>query len=460
MFGQTIAIARNTFLESIRQPIFFVLLMAGAILQIFNTLLATYSLGYSDSSEVTGDNKLLLDVGMATVFVVATLLAAFIATAVLAREIEDKTALTVIAKPVSRPIFILGKYVGVTAAMVIATIVLLAFLQFALRHQVLSTSRDHIDFPVLLFAGLAVLLSIGVGIWGNFFYGWVFSSTAVTILAPAVVLAWLGLLLVGKNWELLQIGTEEGAETFVERLKPQIMLASICLLMAVPLLSAIAVTASTRLGQVMTIAVCAGAFMLGLLSNHFFGQRAFHNQMVAQIETTEIIRDVDGDLSDAGDEWKLTFDTRASELIDPGAPIYYAVTPDGLRMATPAQETFLGDVANPDAPFDPDIDPALVVKSYSSEDRECVIVNIANYTPKRPPTAGEYVFFTPTEVNPVAWAVWTVVPNIQFYWLVDAITQNHPIPGEYVGLAALYTGVQVTGLLALSVIMFQKREVG
>ena len=40
------------------------------------------------------------------------------------------------------------------------------------------------------------------------------------------------------------------------------------------------------------------------------------------------------------------------------------------------------------------------------------------------------------------------------------MTQAHTIPPKYVGLVALYTLAQVTGLLALAVILFQKRDVG
>ena len=57
-------------------------------------------------------------------------------------------------------------------------------------------------------------------------------------------------------------------------------------------------------------------------------------------------------------------------------------------------------------------------------------------------------------------ATWGATPNLQFFWLVDAVTQAHPIPPRYVGLVALYTLAQVTGLLALSVMLFQRRDVG
>src|SRR5215813_10451940 len=82
---QILTIARNTFVESVRQPIYFILIMLCGILQVFNVLGSAYSMGYTETAEVSGDNKLLLDLGLATIFVCGTLLAAFIATAVISR---------------------------------------------------------------------------------------------------------------------------------------------------------------------------------------------------------------------------------------------------------------------------------------------------------------------------------------------------------------------------------------
>src|SRR5690242_17231027 len=116
MLQKTTTIARNTFVEAVRQPIFFVMIVICGVLQLFNTWSTGFSMGYSDSAEVSGDNKLLLDIGLATVLVCGMLLAAFVATAVVSREIENKTVLTVVSKPIGRPTVVLGKYLGVAAS--------------------------------------------------------------------------------------------------------------------------------------------------------------------------------------------------------------------------------------------------------------------------------------------------------------------------------------------------------
>ncbi len=454
MLTQIFAIARNTFVESVRQPIYFVLVMAGLVLQGFNVLLSAYSMGYSDSSEVSADDKLLLDMGLATVFVIATLLAALTCTAVVSREIDNKTVLTVISKPVGRPIFVIGKYLGSTGAIVLATIVQLLFLQFALRQEVMSTAADHVDPVVMTFLPLAVLIGVGIAAWGNYFYGWVFSSTAIYVMTPALFITLFITLLLNKNWQ---------PQPLMADFKPQVTLGSLVLLLSIPVISAVALAASTRLGQVMTIAVCLGVFLLGLLSNYFFGRFAYQNSPIAGIAAVEVVQDRDADFNDGGDVWRLTMNGPAEINLRPGMTIYYGPTPNGLALAMAKQEPFEGDVFDPATYDRPGVQPNVVVREVLPVDEDIhriTILNAGSMETTHTPRVGEYLFVTPTRVHWLARSAWSIVPNLQFFWLVDAITQTHRIPMRYVGLVASYSGVQVVGLLSLAVILFQRREVG
>lgn len=451
MLGQILAIARVTFVEAIRQPIFIILVLAGGILQFLNTMLSAYSMAYTDSAEVVRDNKLLLDMGLATVFVLTTILAAFIATNVLSREIDNRTVLTVISKPVGRPLFVVGKYLGSVGALLLAGAIQLIFLLFAIRHGVLSTSADMIDWPVIVFASVAVFGSIGLGAWANYFYGWVFSSTTIAIMGPASALALVAIYLVGKDWQLQPITTD---------FKPQILLASLCLLLAMTIIAALALAASTRLKQVMTIGVCGVVFLAGLLSNYFLGRRAYQNTPLAVVAQAEALRDRNSDLRDPGDLWTLRLDDAPRTRLRPGDPVYFGPEPNGLALAVPRQGRFEGDPTRDADITTRDGPRALVVRNVAQDERSLTIANVGGIRPSRAPRKGDYVFDQPTRINPVAWAAWAVVPNLQFFWLLDAIAQAHPIPGQYILLVALYTLVQVVGLLMATVILFQRREVG
>ncbi|QYU67722.1 ABC transporter permease [Leptolyngbya sp. 15MV] len=263
MITQILSIARTAFVESIRQPIFFVLVLVAAVLQFFNTATAAFSMGYTESGEFSGDTKWLLDIGLGTVFVLGTLLAAFVSTAVVSREIENKTVLTVVSKPIPRPLVVIGKYLGVAASLLIAVGCMLIFLLLALRHGVLTAVADEYDPPVLIFGFAALLGSIAIAAWCNYFYGWYFSHTAMVAMLPLLLVAYVLVLLLNKQWEWQPITTD---------LKPQTLFACLGLTMAILALAALATAVSTRLGQVMTIIVCASVFLFGLLSNYLIGR--------------------------------------------------------------------------------------------------------------------------------------------------------------------------------------------
>jgi MinD-like ATPase involved in chromosome partitioning or flagellar assembly len=75
MPSQIITIARNAFAESTRQPLYLLLIALSGFLQIMSTWSTGFAMGYTESGEVSGDDKLLLELGLATVFAISVLLA-------------------------------------------------------------------------------------------------------------------------------------------------------------------------------------------------------------------------------------------------------------------------------------------------------------------------------------------------------------------------------------------------
>lgn len=279
MFQQTFAIIRNTFFESIRQPVMLVVLVVATLLIILSNPLSGYTM--------SNDQKMLIDVGLATIFISGAILAAFIATSVLGREIENRTALTVISKPVSRPLFVLGKYLGVAGALTVATAYLSFVFLLVEQHSVLQTVRDPVHVPVVVFGVGAAVLGLGIGIWCNFFYNKVFSSTVICITTPLAGLAYLFSLMFRHDFAMQSIGTA---------FKLQLWLGLAGLLVAILVLSAIAIAASTRFGQVMTLCITIGIFMAGMLSDWYFGQQiermknSWLNEASAQKQTEMVDR--------------------------------------------------------------------------------------------------------------------------------------------------------------------------
>jgi ABC-2 type transport system permease protein len=451
MLGQILTIARNTFVESIRQPVFILLVLICGVAQLFNTWGAGFSMGISDSAEVSGDNKLLLDIGLSTVFVCGTLLAAFIATAVISREIENRTILTVVSKPVARPTVVIGKYVGVSGAILIAVITMLLFLLMGVRHGVMSTASDLLDGPVLVFSFAAVGLAVLLGAWCNYLYGWPFSQTAVLLLLPFMILAYILVLLLNKEWAFQPISKD---------FKPQITLACYALTLAILVLTAVAIAASTRLGQVMTIVVCSGVFLFGLLSNYFLGQYAYVNKSIGVIKEATPAHTTQALFRALGDTYTITLEGDPDLSMRPGTSFYYGASPNGSDLAVPAFPAFAGDPSRTEDLRGEQTPPAIVVTQRQG--RDLTIQNIGGRPLgiRRAPRAGDYVFVTPTQRNTAAAAIWSALPNMQYFWLLDAISQNTKIPLSHVRMLTGYALAQIAAFLALGTVLFQKRDVG
>jgi len=452
MLLQFFTIARNTFVESVRQPVLFLLVLLSGVLQVFSTWNTGFSMSQEESSQVSGDNKLMLDYGLGTIFVLGTLLAGFIATAVVSREIENKTVLTVVSKPVSRALLVLGKYAGVAGAISCAVFVMLLFLLMALRHGVLSTASDELDAPVLVFTFLGVGLSLAVAAWCNYFYGWSFPQTSILLLMPVMLVAYGLVLMFGKGWKVQPLYTD---------VKDQVLVASACLGMAVLVLTAVATAASTRLGQVMTIVVCLGVFLAALLSNHFLGRHVFKNTPIGMIQAASPDDPEKASFSNPGDAYTIQLDRPANEPPPPKSPFYYSPSPNGFpMMSRKPYSPFQGDLGRTEDTIGPTAAPALVVTEATRQVLRVRNLGARAVPVMRPPEAGDYVFTSPTSMNTAALAVWAVVPNLQYFWLLDAVSQNRPVPGPYLVLVAGYSLSQIGVFLSLAVILFQKRDVG
>lgn len=451
MVFQALSIARNTLIESLRQPIFFVLVMLSGVLQAFNTASTGFSMGYTTTAEVSGDDKLLLDIGMGTIFVIGALLAGFQATAVISREIVDKTVLTVVSKPVGRPTIILGKYLGVAGAIAMAVIVMITFLLFGIRHEVMTTAADIVDQPVVLFSVGTVAIAVLLAAFGNFFYGWSFPQVAVSAMFVLVPLGYAATLTISKDWELQPIGTD---------FKPQVFRACIALGIAVMVLTSIATAASTRLGQVMTIVVCAGVFVLGLLSNFMLGRLAYQNEPIATIRSAEAEAARFDGFDSRGARYQLELVTFPEVTLEPGDSIWYGSNPTGFALAVPDFEPFEGDISDPRTRNDPDLPPAIVVRDADGTTLVLEQIGMTAVPVSRAPVEGDHLFLQPTEHNAVAFAAWAVLPNMHYFWLLDAVTQNRLIPDGHLARIAIYGVLQSLAFLCVAVILFQRRDVG
>ncbi|MEX2213246.1 MAG: hypothetical protein WD768_03910 [Phycisphaeraceae bacterium] len=263
MFSQLLAIFRNTFVESIRQPIAIVVIIACNLV----LALCVAGAGYT----MDDDNLLFIPLGLSTLLLGGLFLAGFTATGVVSLEIENKTALTVVSKPVTRPLFILGKYLGVAGALLMAMWPMICTLLLCVRHGVMQTASTSYDGPVILFGLLAFFGALFVGLMVNYLYRWPFVSTFIWMFNATMTLALILVLVVDKEWHLQSITTEfTNHESPIARFAVAILL----LIETLLIFCAIAVALSTRLGQVMTILIMIGVSVVISALGPFYANAA------------------------------------------------------------------------------------------------------------------------------------------------------------------------------------------
>lgn len=275
MGSKLAAIVANTFVETIRQPIFGILMWVAAGLLMLNPSIAAFSL------ESRGDTKVMTDIALSTLLLYGLLASVFSATGVITREIESRTVLTVVSKPVSRPVFFVGKYLGVAGAMLIAYYFLALVFMMTLRHGVMEMASDKYDQPVLAFGTGAIAISLVAAVFCNYVYGWHFSATLTAWIVPLATLAVGGMLFFDREWSPQSPLTDFGEEGAFAAYGA--VYAVVLVFLAVLILTAFAVALSARFSQVVTLVLCSGLFMLGLVSDYFFGSPQGQEQLVGQI---------------------------------------------------------------------------------------------------------------------------------------------------------------------------------
>jgi len=265
MFQRFYTLALNCFVETIRQPIFGVILLTTALLMILNVSLAAFTL--------EDDDKLLIDLGLSTLLLSGLFLAAFSAAGVVSREIENKTVLTVISKPVGRPLFILGKFAGILAAVATAYYLSTLVFMLAVRHGVLQRTSDPWDGPVLVFGFGSLALAFLIGSFCNYFYNKHFSATAISVLVPLLTVSVVAVGFFDEHWEPIAFGSNY--------VGGQVLVAAFLVFLAVTVTAAVAVAASTRFYQLMTLVTCTVFLGLGMITDYALGQHAETSQAAA-----------------------------------------------------------------------------------------------------------------------------------------------------------------------------------
>ncbi|MHC4264731.1 MAG: ABC-2 transporter permease [Planctomycetota bacterium] len=254
------ALTKNTFVETLRQPVYAIIIIASLLLIFISPSITMYTM--------MDDNKLLRELGLSTLFLSSLFIAIFAASGAVAEEIENKTITTVLSKPVQRPIFVIAKFLGVTSAVALAHYICTIALIMAIRHGVMEASYMTRDWVVVTAVAVSVVLTFLLTAFLNYVYDWKFTSTAIVLLAIFGTLSIVFLSFIDRKWQF---------NPAQNRISTFDIYGSILLFFAILIIIALAIALSVRFNILVTLSCCVGIFLLGLISNWAFGHAAESN---------------------------------------------------------------------------------------------------------------------------------------------------------------------------------------
>jgi len=143
------AVAWVTAKEALLQPLFIILTLVG-ISALFIFLLIPYN-------TLGDDIKLVITQGLIVVKLFSVFLAVWTASSTIADELEGKTALMALSKPLGRTKFIIGKYTGVIIAVTLLFLILGTFFLNTISYKLVYDARESSeDVPTAIACAKAV----------------------------------------------------------------------------------------------------------------------------------------------------------------------------------------------------------------------------------------------------------------------------------------------------------------
>ncbi|MBP5300289.1 MAG: ABC transporter permease [Victivallales bacterium] len=471
MFTTLFQIAKNTFRESLREPIYLLILLSALVLILIYPVFTLFVF--------FGQEKLVIDSSMATMMVFGWGLAIMISSYAISREIDNGTALLLMSKPVQRPVFIIAKILGILAATA-----LFSFITGVASLLSLRVATDQFWIDNFFLYGNFVVLAIALAIAGAYNYVTRQSFCSAAVIAITCLLPLMAVLGHFKQADGHHVG-------LAFRTIPALLLVAL----SIGSMGTLATALSTRFGLVPNLLLCAALFMLGLMSDYLIGRNArepwyrtppagteqlwmtsyeFSPQELADIENWGEPRrvnenDPDGDFflwtdsvesakelpnlgSDPFSAWKDGFHWRHN-LADLTAP--------AIRMAIydAKKETWtyhhIGDAAEQDR---------VPGKNFTS------FIFRRSGNPPRTPVGGTYNRPMPDSGNYIASALYAAIPNWQLFWMADALssrgemmevnTKEPTVPGIYLVYGLAYAIVMNVLLTLLAILLFWNRETG
>ena len=251
MQNSLLHIGYNTFRESLRQPIYSIILLTVLFIIAFQPLLALFTFGSQE--------KLVIDASMATIMLFGWIIAILCATQTVSREIESGTIALILVKPVHRHTFIIAKVGGILAVLTLFVCTSTAAMLIALKIAEFELRPNH---KLLGAFFIAIIASAIIGGLHNYLNKTSFFSAFAKTLAISFILLAFTVFFIpveSHSHSTWAYGNEQSL---------RLLQSSFLMLFAVWAMGSLATALSTYFSIGSNVSICTVIFLLGLSSDY------------------------------------------------------------------------------------------------------------------------------------------------------------------------------------------------
>jgi ABC-type transport system involved in multi-copper enzyme maturation permease subunit len=169
------AVAANTFRETVRERVLYNLVFFAIIMTLAGLLMGQLS--------IRQDEKIIKDIGLASMELFGTLIAIFIGVGLVAKEIERRSLHPLLAKPLSRDEFFLGKFAGLGLTLLVNVAVMAAGLALTLAATGRRVDPGLVNAIYPIYLGLLLVVALAL------LFSTLTSSALAAVFTVGVVVA-------------------------------------------------------------------------------------------------------------------------------------------------------------------------------------------------------------------------------------------------------------------------------
>jgi ABC-type transport system involved in multi-copper enzyme maturation permease subunit len=184
------ALARNTFREAIRDKILYSLLFFALVM-----ILSAVVLGQLSLHE---EGRIVRDMGLSGISFFSVIIAIFIGISLVSKELDRKTVLSIVPKPMHRHEFVLGKFFGMALVLLVQVVIMSVVLGIVCAIEDAPPDAALAKSIVLLYTEVLVITAVAL----------LFSSFSTPYLSGLFT---FGIFVVGRSTpELLAVAKKMG----------------------------------------------------------------------------------------------------------------------------------------------------------------------------------------------------------------------------------------------------------